>query len=151
MAKNAEIAPAFDLRAAMRDGLPEEDPQAVAEAIVDQILTATEDDEIFGITGGTKGTKEMVNVPLELRDVAFRNTQIVEKDGTVKQGVYALLDAIELESGELVILNTSSPRIMAQALRLKELERLPKKVVVTEVAVAKPGQSAPLGLQPIAA
>jgi hypothetical protein len=122
----------------------DDDPKLVAERIAQQLLSADTLDDLFG-TGGTVSGSECVGRTLRINDVILRPSDL---DNTE---VYALIHAIDADTGATVIVNTSSPRIMAQLCRAKDLGAMadPKKplvVRVVEVGQAKPGQSAPIGM-----
>lgn len=136
-----ELVPTADLRELIAgNALPEvEDPATVQQRIVDQVLSAETEDEVFAL-GGSTAARDLVNVPLVLKDVRVLASQI-EGAGPV----YVLLQTYD-ENGQQLLVNTGAPRVMAQAWRAKQLGLLPKRVQVVEVAKAKPGQSAPLGL-----
>ena len=88
----------------------------------------------------------MIGEIVTLRDVALRPWSIVDPDNPDKPQVYAILE-VATGQGELKVLNTGSPRIMAQACRAKDLGALPLDVRIIEVAKGRPGLHAPLGLE----
>lgn len=140
MSNDVEKVP--DLREYLSGAIvPEaEDPAITAMRIVEQVLTAETAEQIFDL-GGSTSAQELVNVPFTIMDVQLRQSEV---EGALP--VYVLIDAQLSDSGERVPINSGAPRLMAQAWRAKQLDLLPIKVQVVEVAKAKPGQSAPLGL-----
>lgn len=132
----------LDLLEMIKGGeLPEvEDPLAIKEMIVAQILAAETEDEVFG-AGGSTATNDVKHEPFTLRDVKVMRSELADA-----LPIYMLLDVVFQADGKPAVLNTGSARIMAQAWRARELGLLPKVVQVIEVAKARPGESAPLGL-----
>jgi len=140
--ETADVVKTLDLMDLIAGGeIPEvDDPQEIKLSIVRQILAAETEEEVFA-AGGSTSCQDMVNVALTLKDVKVMRSDIQDT-----LAVYVLLDCEIMDTGKPIVLNTSAARAMAQAWRAKELGLLPKKVQVVEVAKAKPGQSAPLGL-----
>jgi hypothetical protein len=123
------------------------DPDIVNAQIVAQILSAGTIEEVFD-NGGTIATMKLVGEVLVLRDVKLLPSAIQPtKDQPNPPKVYAILEVANSATGEIRALNTGSPRIMAQACRAKDLDALPLEVRIVEVAKAKPGRNAPLGLE----
>jgi hypothetical protein len=141
-----EIAPTTvgdDLARIMGDTVPEvEDSEQAQRAIVERILAAETAEDVWQDSAST-ATRDLLGVPLEVRDVKLMASNIEGATGT-----YALLDAVRLDTGEVILVNSGSPTIMATVVRRKQLGSLPMQCVVVEVGQAKPGQSAPLGLKP---
>lgn len=128
----------------MGDVLPEvEDAGDIQRSIAARILQAPDVAGVFE-EGTTIGTKDLVGVPLQVTSVRIVESQIEDS-----HPVYMLIEAVNMTSGELLVVNTSSRHIMAQLYQLKALGVMPVEVAVKEVAKARPGQSAPLGLEPI--
>lgn len=116
------------------------DPKTVALAVIDRILQAETVEDIFD-TGSTTACQQLVGVKFALLDVQLMPGQI--EDAALP--VYALL-ACEDEGGQRFMANTGAARIIGQAVAAKIRDLLPLQVTVVEVAAARPGQSAPLGL-----
>lgn len=132
-----------DIQSIMGEALPEiEDTEQAQRAMVERILSA---DDLAGLfpDGSTTATRELIGQPIEVRDC-----RIMRGDIEGSRGVYMLLDIVNLATGETLVANTGAPNIMASVLRAKRLNVLPFQVEVVEVARAKPGRSAPLGLRP---
>lgn len=138
----SEITKVPDLRDYLQGTIvPEvEDPAITSMRIIEQVLSAESAEQLFDL-GGSTSAQEFVNVPFTMHDVQLRQSEV---EGALP--VYVLIDAEHAESGERIPINSGAPRLMAQAWRAKQLDLLPLKVQVVEVAKAKPGQSAPLGL-----
>lgn len=116
------------------------DPKAVALSVIESILRAETAEAIFD-TGGTIATKDLLGEPFVLTGVQLMPGQI--EDAALP--VYALLDCVD-GNGERFVANTGAARIIGQAVAAKMRDLLPIKVQVVEVAKARPGQNAPLGL-----
>jgi hypothetical protein len=117
-----------------------DDPAKAQEAIVRRILTAPDVDAVLR-EDSTVATKELVGVPLEITDYRIMKSTLEGKSGG-----YLLIEATNLLDGTAVTLNTGAPKIMAQVIRLGQLDRIPVKVKVAEVGQAKPGQNRALQL-----
>ena len=131
-----------DLLEAIRTGnVPEtESAEDIALSIVQQILGAQTEEEVFD-AGGSTAAKDLVGQVLYLRAVKLMKGELAD----ARMPVYVLLDC-EGEDGKGIVVNTGAARIMAQAWRARELGLLPKHVRVVEVGSARPGENAPLGL-----
>lgn len=126
------------------DGI--EDPANAQEQIVRRILAAPDEDTVLA-EDSTTATKDLVGVGLEVSGFRILKSQLVDKDtGEVREGAFMIVDAKQLDDQKPITLNTGAPKIMAQLIRLQQLERLPAKVKVTEVGQAKPGQNRALQL-----
>lgn len=145
MAKTTDVALADD--AAMTDiilgktEIPEQDTAEVTEAIVRRIMAAESVQDVFR-EDSSIATKELVGTTLTVNQVGLRPSLLGDGDG-----VYMLIDAVRHDTGEIVLVNTGSAKIMAQLGRCHQRGWLPVTVEVIEVGEAKPGQSAPLGLR----
>lgn len=124
----------------------DDSPQAAQEQIVRRILTAPDEDAVLA-EDSTVATRDLVEVPLRVSAFHLRKSQLVDNDtGEIKEGAYMIVDAIDLRDDSQITLNTGAPKIMAQLIRLGQLERLPAKVMVREVGQAKPGRNRALQL-----
>lgn len=139
---NTEITPTSDLLQAIASGnVPElGDPKTVALSIIQSILEADSEADIFD-TGGTIACKSLVGEVFTIHAVRLMQGQI--EDAALP--VYVLLDC-EREDGERFVANTGAARIMGQALAMWQRSMFPKTVTVVELAAARPGQNAPIGL-----
>jgi hypothetical protein len=131
-----------DLIEAIRSGqIPDlGDPKAVALRVVEEILNAETIEAAFD-TGGSTPTRDLVGQRLVINDVRLMPGQI--EDASLP--AYVLLDC-EDEGGAKLLVNSGAARIVGQAVWLKMKDMLPQAVAVVEIAAARPGQSAPLGL-----
>lgn len=141
------LTPAEQLRGVLQRGekLGDDDPQVIATNIANQLLAADSLDALFS-EQQTVNSTDLVGHALKIRNAVLRKSDLENTDA------YILVDAIDVDSGEVLVMNTSSPRIMAQVLRAMELGAIdPDKskaldVRVVEVGKAKTGQNAPTGL-----
>jgi hypothetical protein len=132
----------------------DDSPQAAQEQIVRRILAAPDEDAVLA-EDSTVATRDLVEVPLMVSAFHLRKSQLVDNDtGEIKEGAYMIVEATNLaEDGangasfpRRLTLNTGAPKIMAQLIRLQQLELLPAKVMVREVGQAKPGRNRALQL-----
>jgi hypothetical protein len=117
-----------------------EDPQLAQQRVVEQILRAETLEEVFD-SGGSTAAGQFVGIPFTLANVRVMESRIADA-----LPVYVLLEGTTIADAQPVLLNSGSPRVMAQAYRAQELGLLPLDVQVVEVAQAQPGKSAPIGL-----
>jgi hypothetical protein len=117
-----------------------EDPGEVANAIALSIATKTSAEDIFGLES-TVSSKDLVGVPLEVRD-----WRLMRSDLSEEPSAFMVIDAVNLETGEVVVMTSGSKHIMAQLYAAKNAGLLPRRLTVQELRAAKPGQSAPLSL-----
>ncbi len=111
-------------------------------AIARQILEATTlDDAVRPRT--SIATRDVVGKPFEMRSFRIRPGEIEGRKGN-----YVLIEAVDLDSGELVTLNTSAPNVIAVLYRAAMDDALPIRVTVEHAQAAKAGRSAPLTLKP---
>jgi hypothetical protein len=123
-----------------------EDPNNAQEQIVRRILSAPDEDSVLA-EDSTVATKDLVGIPLEVQGFRILKSQLVDPDtGEIQQGVFMIVDAKNLDDDSIVAVNTGAPKIMAQLIRLKQLERIPARVKVAEVGQAKPGRNRALQL-----
>jgi hypothetical protein len=128
----------------MGEVLPEvEDRDAAARSIVEDIMRAGTLGELFK-QRTTVATKDLVGEALLIRDVRMLRSTLPDS----KTGVWMLIDAVKLASGEVISVNTGSRNIMALLLRGKMQGTLPVEVVVIEAGRKRPGENAPLSLAP---
>lgn len=124
----------------------DDSPAAAQEQIVRRILEAPDEDSVLR-EDSTIATRELVEEPLKVQSFHLRKSQLTDpQTGEIKEGAYMIVDAERLNGGERITLNTGAPKIMAQLIRLQQLDRLPADVKVREVGQAKPGQNRALQL-----
>lgn len=125
--------------------IPVEDSAEAQYSIAEDILAA---DDLGALFKERKSiaARDLVGVALRINSVKIRASTL---EG--KQGNYLLIDAVLLDTGEVIVMNTGAPNIVALLLRAAQLGVLPLEVVVAEAAKATPGRNAPLTLRPIGA
>lgn len=141
---STEVSPReLDTQRIMGEALPEiESTTEVQRAFVERILAADTLEEVFR-EDSTIATRELIGRPIEIRACRIMRSSL---EGS--KGVYMLLDATLLDDDEAIVVNTGAPNVMAAVFRAKQLGQLPIEVEVIEVARAREGRSAPLGLRP---
>jgi hypothetical protein len=107
-----------------------------AREIIARILEAEDFDAILS-SGSTTPAEDVLDVPFVLRDVRF------QKSGVEGEGppVYALIEAVDPETGETLTITCGSRNVMAQALRLKQTGNLPTPKPVRIFRVDRPSAS----------
>jgi len=146
MSEEIAVESSQALAQVMGDVLPEiEDPEQAQRAIVERILAAPTAEDVWQDATST-ATRELIGVPILINDYRLMRSNLEEG-----RGVYMLLDVVRQDTGEIILANTGAPQIMATVFRRKQLGSLPLECEVVEVAAAKPGRSAPLGIKPTGA
>jgi len=102
------------------------DPEAAAREIVARILQAPDAGAVLA-QGQTVSAEAILGQPFELREVRFLKSGIDNPEGP---DVYAILDAVDTDTGERQTVTCGSRNVMAQALRLKQLGELPAVVQI---------------------
>src|ERR1700739_672128 len=121
----------------------DDSPQAAQEQIVRRILAAPDEDAVLA-DDSTVATRDLVEVPLRVSAFHLRKSQLVDNDtGEIKEGAYMIVDAVDLRDDSQVTLNTGAPKIMAQLIRLQQLERLPATVMGREGGPGQPRRNCP--------
>lgn len=117
-----------------------DDPEQIQRAILERLMAASTVEEILR-EDETVATKALVGKPLEITDCRVMKSSF---EGGL--GVYLIADAIDLDTGELIVINTGATKIVGQLIALKKTNNLPIKVTVKEVGRAKEGQDRALQL-----
>ncbi len=118
-----------------------QDSEEVARALALGLLGAETIEEVFG-TQGLAPWSELLGRPVEVAEVHF-NASTTEKG----PGFYAVCRLVDLETGEQTTRHVGGYRPAAQLLWAWGHGALPLKCKLVEVGNARPGQSAPLGLE----
>lgn len=122
------------------DAVAAYDSEEVQRAMAHSILSADDDAVVFG-SASLPAWSELVGVPVELHGVHFNPSNV--ENGP---GIYAVVDLTRLDTGERETRHVGGYRPVAQLLNLWRRSRYPFKGKLVEVAKAKSGQSAPLGI-----
>lgn len=107
-------------------GFQVEDAGAVGDAIVAKILSSTDVESIFRL-GGLEAGKQWIDRPMTVLGVSFNESHF--EDGL---GVYAVLDAVDPESGESVAIGTSGRQSMAQLWAAHKIGAFPLDLVIRQ-------------------
>lgn len=120
--------------------LAEHDDQAVAMEIVQAILEVDTEDEVLALRSSI-AMRDLVGRVLTVTSVKLRPSTLDDK-----QGVYALIAATDVDTGEVLRVNTGSPRVIAQLAWKAQHGSLDKPVRVAEVTKPSAGKNAAIGL-----
>lgn len=138
------------LMAALQDGgvsldEAEADPSIMAAIIVANISAAKTLEEAFSNVKSI-GAAELVDEgPFIVQGVTLRKSALADGEGS---GVYVLVDAVKAINGDRILINTGSTKIMGELGWAVDHGHIPGLAVeVIEVAAARRGQNAPLGLR----
>lgn len=100
----------------------------VAATQIDKILTAQTAEEILGAdSGGVVSGQDLVDVELMVRDFSLGESA-PEYDATL--GVFALIDATNLQTGEDTIVNCGAALVIAKLSALKAGGFLPRELII---------------------
>lgn len=86
-----------------------DDPAEIARSIVQQLLTAENDEELQDF-GNAEGWKNYLDIPMELHGFRWRASTI-EGEGSP---IYFIVSAIKLDDGSRKVLTTGSMNVLAQ-------------------------------------
>ena len=99
------------------------DPAAAQADIIAQIMAADTIDEVLGDTSAPS-LRELVNVPIRIHDGKFNRS-----DFEAGAPWYALLDITRLDNGRRGFYSTGAQSILAQLVRLIQLDSFPCNVM----------------------
>lgn len=117
------------------------DSEEVQRALALGLLGSESEEEVFG-NQSLPPWSELLGVPVEVRDVHF-NPSRTEKG----PGFYAVVNLVTLDTGEASVRHVGGWKPASQLLYMWSRGKLPFKAKLVEVAAARQGQSAPLGLE----
>lgn len=103
------------------------DPVEAQKEIVKRILAAESADQVLGGSDAIHA-RDVLDVPFELRGVRFLRSSF-EGSGP---GIFAVMDAVLVTSGEVVAITCGGLNVMAQAAKLAQLGSLPADVKIVE-------------------
>jgi hypothetical protein len=123
------------------DAVIVEDPDAIALEIAKRILSATTADDVLA-PQQTTPAEDVLGVPVEVRGVRWNPSAY-----NGGPGAYAVIDAVRVDTGEVLAISCGSRNVIVQLYRLVKLGALPRQVVI--VRVSKPTSSGyyPMWLQ----
>lgn len=117
-----------------------DDPEQIQRAILERLMTAETLEQVLR-EDETVATKALVGKPLRITDCRVMQSSF---DGGM--GVYLIAEAIDMDTGELIVINTGATKIVGQLIRIKQQGWFPVEVTVKEVGRAKEGQDRALQL-----
>ena len=120
-----------------------QDSEAVQRALAMGLLGAETLEEVFG-NQGLAPWSELKGRPVKVLEVHFNASRTDEKKGP---GFYAVCRLVDLETGEQSTRHVGGYRPASQLLWAWGHDALPLDCKLVEVGAARPGQSAPLGLE----
>jgi hypothetical protein len=121
-----------------------ESSESMTRSIIERNLKAETVDDVFD-EQVTIACKDYVGNPIRVTDVRLAEGQI---DG--KATTYMLVDAVDMNTGETLILNTGAPQITSKLFNLKLKGKLPIEVYVVEAAPARQGRNAVISIRRVA-
>jgi hypothetical protein len=142
MAGKAELDTVTDINpsAALGKLAAIDDPEQIQRAILERLMTAETVEQVLR-EDETVATKQLVGKKLRVTDA-----RVMQSSFEGGLGVYLIADAIDLDTGELIVVNTGATKIVGQLIRLKQKGWLPVDVTIKEVGRAKEGQDRALQL-----
>lgn len=99
-----------------------EDSESVAKDIIYRILTAEDEDAIFGKQSATSAV-DILDIPLEIQSVRWSKSEFTEEG----PAVYALIEANRMDDGSPVVISCGSRNVMSQLLACQRQGLLPLK------------------------
>lgn len=116
-----------------------DDPAAIQREIVEQILSATTDEELE--LGEATPWQNLLGIPVEIYGFRFRPSDY--KEGAP---VFVVVQAIRLDTGQAVVLTTGGFNVLAQLSNLARRERFPSVWKLAEPSRATAAGHMPLRL-----
>lgn len=101
----------------------ETDPEAVYTAIINEIMAAGSQDELFNLPEPSK-LEDHADRPLE-----FLGFKMLDSDYDQGAPVYFVIGAIDLQTAKKVIITCGEQAIMAQLFRAQQLELFPVRLI----------------------
>jgi hypothetical protein len=124
---------------------PADDSAAGMEAIVRQVLAATNPTEVLRQTLPISAG-DFVEVPMLLLDFTIRESEF---EGSKSLPFYASMQVMMGDPPEPRVVNVGSIKVLAQLKRFREIGEWPQVVMLHEARAARKGESAPLTLVPV--
>ncbi len=129
MTKDLELSRPSEIEQALVEGiaLPQtDDPAFVSRAIVERILATKDVAEVFA-SFETTAAQDVLGVGLEVRGIRWQRSSFNEGPP-----IYAVLDAIRLDTGETTMITCSGRSVMAALFQLARLGSLPIKLKIMQ-------------------
>lgn len=121
-----------------------ESSESMARGIIERNLRAESVEDVFA-EQTTIACKDYVGRAIRVTSIRLAEGEI---DGAAT--TYMLIDAIDMETGEQLVMNTGAPQITSKLFNLHLKGALPIEVVVREVSPAKRGRNPVLSLGRVA-
>jgi hypothetical protein len=147
---SADLSTLDELRRIILENVPvedvvEDDPDAISQEIVAQLLNAASDDELESV-GSATGWRTLLNVPMRIHGFRWRPSAYFGKseDGG-GASVFFVVQATRLDTGERVVLTTGSRNALAQLCNLAQRQQLVDSIWMMVEATKATGR----GFKPI--
>lgn len=115
--------------------------EAIQERIIANILRAESPDEVLG----DNVVESVQNIVGELIEVEHFDLNVSEYEDGI--GYYAVMDVTIAKDGRRTTVQCGAPQVVLQLQKLEALGAMPVVCMVVELASAKSGHNAPLGLR----
>lgn len=118
-----------------------ESSESMARSIIERNLRAETVDDVFD-EQVTVACKDYVGNPMRVTGIRLAEGEI---DG--QSTTYMLIDAIDMNDGNALVLNTGAPQITSKLFNLHLKDALPVEVYIVEAAPAKRGRNPVLSIR----
>lgn len=118
-----------------------DDPAAAQARILEQLLNATDDDELEAV-GKSTPWNTLLGVPMQINGWRWRPSE-VEGDGPP---IYAIVDVTNVQTGDTLSVTIGSWGVLAQLINLQKRDKIPGAVRILEKGEATKGGFHPLRL-----
>jgi hypothetical protein len=108
----------------VRLSIVEEDPQVVAQRMMNQVLSANRIEDLFD-TGVTHAA-DAVDRPFELNNVEFRNSDV--EGGTL--GIFSVMHVTFQDTGEIGVVTCGAAGVVTRLVKLVEFDALPIRLKI---------------------
>jgi hypothetical protein len=105
-----------------------QDSNEIEDEIVRRILAAQSPDEALG-AGRLTQARDLIGVPLTIRGVRFNQSGF-----DTREGVYAVMDAVDHRTGEVLSVGCGARKVLAQLWVFQQRGWYPAELMITESA-----------------
>lgn len=95
------------------------DPEVMSQAIAQRIADAESFDEVFRPQSLPSWGRQFLGIPVRIRDVRL-NRSTKSEDGKSGPSVYAVVDLLVVETGEMVTVQCGGRNVLVQLLKIVE-------------------------------
>lgn len=128
-------------------GLEVEDAFSATFSIIDRILSAESEEDVFAGLGALDHARdELLGIPIEVTSVRWNASTF---HGETNVGFYCIFDYVNLYSGEKRTASVGSLNCMAQLYQLDRLGKLPYPIVLSRTEQPTKSGFYPLFFRPI--